>query len=376
MWTFWVCDSSFQVGYFFYGRWMTFKFFPLVVWPFCSLNDKASRNEFNLQHIHSARLSSECTPWEPPARGLVCRQLWRRRKGLARLSVGVRGWRREVVQRAASLICEKPGVNISGSHDLCHNDPTALFYRESCHRRYVRWTDERGCVPIKLDLWTSMSVNLNPFWISHSFQRENTRGRWELSKLKELTEGGHRPLSGSRRWGLWLQRLQPLEAWLQVPPKGLKVWRQISWKERRSGFILGWHWGLNHGSKCFGPESLLSDSSVLSQEDKAPRETMSHLGNTQDLIQLMTWGWMGAVYVNHCTRRTDGLWVPEKWAWGMSLPLFSLWHSATHLPFPPLGSMATVFPSVSLTSSPGPWFKNQIASSTWPVTFLISLVLL
>lgn len=359
---------------------MTFKFFRLVVLPFCSLNDKAFRNEFNLQHICCARLSSECTPREPPARGLVCRQLWRRRKGLARLSVGVRGWRREVVQRAASLICEKPGVNISGSHDLCHNDPAALFYRESSHRRHVRWTDEHGCVPIKLDLWTSMSdVNLNPFWISHtfhSFQRENTRGRWELSKSKELTEGGHRPLSGSRRWGLWLQRLQPPEAWLQVPPKGLKVWRQISWKERRRGFILGWHWGLNRGSKCFGPESLLSGSSVLSQEDKAPRETMSHLGNTQDLIQLMTWGWMGAVYVNHCTRRKDGLWVPAKSAQGMSSPLFSLWHSATHLPFPPLGSMATVFPSVSLTSSPGPWFKNQIASSTRPVTFLISLILL
>ena len=192
---------------------MTFTFFHLVVLPFCSLNDKAFRNEFNLQHIRSARLSSECTRGEPPAWGLVCRQLWRKRKGLARLSVSVHGWRREVVQRAASLICKKPGVNIGGSRNLCHNDPTALFYRESSRRQYVRWTDEHGCVPIKLGLWTSMSINLNPFWISHtfhSFQRENTRGRWELSKSKELTEGGHRPLSGSRRWGLCLQRLQPL----------------------------------------------------------------------------------------------------------------------------------------------------------------------
>ena len=41
---------------------------------------------------------------------------------------------REVVQRAASLFWKEPDVNICRSHDLCHNDPTVLFFCESRHR--------------------------------------------------------------------------------------------------------------------------------------------------------------------------------------------------------------------------------------------------
>lgn len=45
---------------------------------------------------------------------------------------------------------------------------------------------------------------------------------------------------------------------------------------------------------CYRPESLLLDSSALSQEEKpTPRKTMPHFGNTQDLMQLTHLGLSG-----------------------------------------------------------------------------------
>ena len=51
----------------FNDRCMTLKFFHAVVLPFCSLSEKAFRNEFSIRHIHSARLCSELLRREAPA---------------------------------------------------------------------------------------------------------------------------------------------------------------------------------------------------------------------------------------------------------------------------------------------------------------------
>lgn len=150
-------------------------------------------------------------------------------EALVRLRVGVRGWSREVVQRAASLFCKEPDVNICGLHELYYNDLTVLF---SC--RDSVWAEQHGCVPIKLDGGTWKFEFHILFTVfrgqrPEARQRNRTNRRWS-----ETARGNRRDVAAEASSP---GRLAP------GTTKGFKRHgARSAGKNLRSGFILGRHW--------------------------------------------------------------------------------------------------------------------------------------